>query len=739
LSLLLLFISTNTYCQDKEKIDSLLKEVRMTNNELEKHKLYLKLSQEYISYDSINKYAKKSLTYFRKNKLKKEELKALFVILRNNRTNFFNVKTLKYADSVKKLATELKDTLILSYLHQELGILYERKSDYKNSVMNLELALLYARKVKDSLELPDILSNLGFNYSMIYKDSLSLKCYKEGLIIANKTKNIKSQCFLLNNIGSLYYYIADYKEAIKFLKKSIILSKKLKLNHILNSSYGFLGKTYYETGKLDKALDYFIKAIELAKKRNDIYSLQLYEILLGDTYSDLKDYKNSLNYYFQALKVNNDFSNKKRKATIYNSISRVYIKNRKIDSAIIFNKKCFEVSKNNKNCIGELSEAYKVLGDINFLNKKYKLAIKNYKNSSQFFNEESEKTKMIETYVKLGHCYGKINKPKLAINYYNKANKLLVNNTEQKKNIIKGLINNYKKLGYISKALDYSVKYISLNDSLNEIIIKQNANTLKTKYQTKQKEAKILKLSNENLKKEAQLAHSKNIIYGVSTASLLTLGTLLFFWYRKKQQLKLLILEQTIKAEEEEKKRIGRELHDGIAGSLVRLAHDTEDKDVNLSHKLLETYNEIRKLSHQLDNSPSHGEIFLERLMEILPENKDKQTFKFKISPTNLEIDEPYGTHIYRIVQELITNNLKHAKATETSINIVYKNKNIIISYQDNGIGIDKLKKGNGFKNIEKRVIIMKGKITFNNTDKKGFGLTIEIPYKENNNEYTDN
>ena len=155
-----------------------------------------------------------------------------------------------------------------------------------------------------------------------------------------------------------------------------------------------------------------------------------------------------------------------------------------------------------------------------------------------------------------------------------------------------------------------------------------------------------------------------------------------------------------------------------------------EDKDIGLSDKLLVTYNEIRDLSHQLNNTPTHDEVLFERLIDIIPENKDNKTYTLKINPPNLKIKEPYGTHIYRIIQELIANNLKHAKAADTEINIDYHDNILKIQYSDNGLGVNNFKKNNGFKNMEYRITLMKGKLSIDLTREKGFSLEITIPYK---------
>ena len=693
--------------------------------------IYLELAKTHSTFDSIDKYANKSLKISKKNNYEETTLKTLFLLTSIYRTSHYFKEAFALAEKTKLLALKLKDTSILAYNYQEIGLIHERKGDYENSIKYLSKSLHYLQLTKDSTQLPDILSNIGYNYSMIYKDSLSLKSYKEGLVIANKTNNQKSKCFLLNNLGSLHFYMGDYKKAILYLEQSITLSNKLGLDHILNSSYGFLGDTYKEKSEYDKSILYLIKAIKLAKKRNDLYSLQLYCMLLAENYASLNDNKNSLLYLFKALNTIEDFTNSKRSGMIYNRISEVYLSQNKLDSAYYYNKKSFLISDKH-NDLGEKFDSYRVLGDINFKEKKYKIAIVNYNKCLTFFDANSELQSKLEIVTNIGNCYNMLNNNLKAITYYKKALDLKVKEPNIEQNIIiyKNLSNNYKTIGKYKKALFYFNKSQILKDSVYESKILEHSLSLKEKYETQQKETEILKLTNENIKKEAKLAKSKYIIYIMLSLFLLGLALTYFFWHKRKQKQKMIILESKVKASEQEKKRIGKELHDGIASSIIKLVYETEGTQLDLSDKLLKTYNEVRNLSHQLDNTAMHDELFLERVLELVPEGFKDKMFTINIEPNHLKLEEPYGTHFYRVIQELIANNLKHAKASQTSFRISKNNDVIKFTYKDNGIGISDFKKGNGFKNMEDRIELMKGELNLNLENKNGIELTFSIPYK---------
>jgi signal transduction histidine kinase len=463
-------------------------------------------------------------------------------------------------------------------------------------------------------------------------------------------------------------------------------------------SYNSIVILYEKLSEFEKAEYYYKKGLEIINK-DTVYNQNIHYNFYGNLYMNLANaqlfqQKNdtAIINYNNSVRFFKKLNNRHRISYILNNIATLKMRLNQYDSVIFYANKSLNLKKK-----------VSALNDF----------ITNYRNLSEAFRKKGFFEKSLEYALKQKEI---IDKSKKEID-------------------ISDLLESYYDIALSFKAnkrykdgFTYLLKYISLKDSVinekkNEII-----NRLETKFQTKQKESEILRLSNENLKKETILAKSKNTLYIISSFLLISLMFFIFYWYKRKQKEKLLVLESTIKATEEEKKLIGKELHDGIAGTLIRLIYDVEEKYKKLSKKLYKTYNEIRLLSHQLNNTNTHNDTFMERLIEIIPENKENQHFSVKIKPVNLKVNEPIGTHIFRIIQELITNNLKHAKASQTDITIEHINDKIYITYKDNGINNNNYKKGNGITNINDRIKVLKGKLNINNNN--GFTVEIEIPYK---------
>jgi len=85
---------------------------------------------------------------------------------------------------------------------------------------------------------------------------------------------------------------------------------------------------------------------------------------------------------------------------------------------------------------------------------------------------------------------------------------------------------------------------------------------------------------------------------------------------------------------------------------------------------------------------------------------------------------------IFRVIQELLYNSIKHAKATDILIQINKENNELVIQFEDDGIGFDmeNLKhKGMGLENMKSRINFLKGTISFNSKEGEGLSVLIHV------------
>ena len=199
------------------------------------------------------------------------------------------------------------------------------------------------------------------------------------------------------------------------------------------------------------------------------------------------------------------------------------------------------------------------------------------------------------------------------------------------------------------------------------------------------------------------------------------------------------LLHATLLSQEEERKRIGRDLHDDVGASLSNLkmimAQSVEAAPGKPAYKPLidNIITTVRNISHSL--SPPGLSLFgLESTLHELFDNFNiagniKVIFENEPGEKLNTFNEQTALAIYRVIQELLTNTVKHANASQVLIKYFSENNSCIITYQDDGKGINKTggkKHGMGMQNIEARLRMIQAQYELPVT--KGFFIKIIIP-----------
>lgn len=368
-------------------------------------------------------------------------------------------------------------------------------------------------------------------------------------------------------------------------------------------------------------------------------------------------------------------------------------------------------------------------------------------------------------YTNKGVAFTKKKDYSQAIYYLLKADSVNVKEyTNKNKEALYGFLSNaYKGKGDYKKALEYTEKQKVFQEILDENEQKKAIKEIDSKYKTREKEKE-----NQSLRKSLQ--KNKKIIYTVIflMAMLLFIGVLIFKNIAKKKQiaeqeryietqkLEKVLKEQELneidlilESQEKERQVIANQLHDSLGSLLATLKlnfqnikrqdHNDTDLKTNLYTKtdelIEDAYQEVRNLSH-LKNS---GVIGNEGLLVSVKKMAEKMTIinklRFTVIPFGLHerLENTIEVSIFRMIQELCTNVIKHAQATEVNIYITQHNvSGINVMIEDNGKGFDiknyHNSNGIGLKNMQKKVEHMGGTFTIDAILFKGTTIIIDIP-----------
>jgi signal transduction histidine kinase len=321
---------------------------------------------------------------------------------------------------------------------------------------------------------------------------------------------------------------------------------------------------------------------------------------------------------------------------------------------------------------------------------------------------------------------------------------------------------------YYNVKQDYvnAYKYLELNkkfaDSIN--VFEQNIaiNDIETKYQ-----AKETRLKNQIL--TGKVKNKDILIYtfiGLLTASLI-IGFLIVKNARRRekisQQEKLIEQQKLEKAlkdyelhsidlmlegQEKERQRIANDLHDNLGSMLATLKlnfenlklrknelKDEENKLYDKTDELIEeAYQKVRRLAHAKNAGVFASEGLIPAIKKLAEKISIPGKLKIEVIPFgfNERLDNTLEITIFRAVQELSTNIIKHSEATEATIHLTHHEDNINIIIEDNGVGFNtnsiNTSDGMGLQLIRKKIDQLGGTFTIDATPGKGTTVIIDIP-----------
>ncbi|TXH25570.1 MAG: tetratricopeptide repeat-containing sensor histidine kinase [Cyclobacteriaceae bacterium] len=314
------------------------------------------------------------------------------------------------------------------------------------------------------------------------------------------------------------------------------------------------------------------------------------------------------------------------------------------------------------------------------------------------------------------------------------------------------LANAHLQLDDYKSAYQYQEQHHALNDSLFNLDKAKVIQEMQAKYETVKKENEILLLKQENQLKDTKLAQSMQaiVILLVVLALILALGYLWKNRLRLKQQAELQAtraalregqLKAVIASQEEERKRFAADLHDGFGQmiSALRLSLSKEKIEKPTVEHALGVLNEmnleIRNIAFNLMPQVLVKSGLEEALKEFAARINRSGPVSVAVQTFDLDVNMPDELRIalYRICQEWVNNILKYGHANQVTIQMVQHPQELVLTIEDDGDGFELSKltagQGNGWKNINSRLHMIKGNIEIDTTPgRKGTTLVATVP-----------
>lgn len=573
----------------------------------------------------------------------------------------------------------------LHYLRGEY-LYYERKtvvsytmSDYTKATEECLKGLSVARQLGDSSYVITMLNNMSIikGFERDFNTQLHYALMVRDRIVAAKDSAKLSG--LYHNLSNVYSNLGQDQKSKESILYSIYLYEKLKLrNDYVNRAYASLAQSYQDnkSSNSDSAIFFYKKAIEKSIAIKDTYAEAAIYSYLANLYAQLGRFKEMLPIAEKSLQLVPTLQNSQSTAMALYNVSEANFYNGNNRQARVYIDSSLAIGKNDS-LRSLLQDAFQLLSFIEARDGNF-LAAVNAKNQSD------------------------------------------------------------------------SIRAAALTEE-----IAKNGLELEQKYEAEKKDGQI-RAQQADIKQKNIL----NYLFGGAAVAVLIIGLLGYFNYTNRQKLQqqriaeletqqqLMATEAVLKGEEQERTRLAKDLHDGLGGMLSGIKFSLSTVKGNL----VMTPDNAQAFERSIDMLDSSIKEMRRVAHNMMPEALVKfgldtalKDFCLHITQTgvlkvnyqsidveSLHINQTTAITVYRIVQELLNNTIKHATA-QTAIVQLSKVENVLnITVEDDGKGFNAVSlqesPGIGWSNIQNRVTFLNGRLDIQSEPGKGTSVFIEVP-----------
>lgn len=544
--------------------------------------------------------------------------------------------------------------------------------------------------------------------------------------VAAKAELPQFRAAVLNSLGNYYQRKGQYDSASHYYFTALKdLEGKANISpSIIPAIYGNLSGIFEHTGEYEKGLKYLQKAEPAIRASGNNYYLSLILINKGNALLKLGQVDSSIRPLKEALQLARKYEYIQWQHLALSDIAQSYFRLNDHQTALHYLQEALKLK-------GDIDPVYQtsntsILGDIYFAAKDYRQA-----------------------------------------EYY--WQKTLASATELK--ISKSILHAHKMLGELYQvtgkyelAYEHANNYIILRDSLLKTDILNRTSTLDKKYQTAEKDKELAENKLLISKKQHEI-QNRNLWIGIVATGTLALAMLTAFLYSRfliskskqrsqeeqlgniEREQEILQLKSMIEGEEKTRIQISRNLHDGIGGqmasltmllSMIKNKHQSgkpfENDMQKLSMMLQEASKELRHAAHNLMPDMLNRQSLKEVLLHYCEQNSQENLRLDLQYDDNIILTKNAELFIYRIIQELVQNVIKHAEADFTAIQLMQTGNILAITVEDNGKGFDSttdIQNGQGLQSIRTRVEHLNGYMSADAAPQLGATIHIELDFSK--------
>jgi len=553
-----------------------------------------------------------------------------------------------------------------------------------------------------------------------------------------------------NNIGNIYLSKGELDESQKQHSKSMEVQQEINNLPGVASSHNNLGNICLYKGNYPEALDHYLSAKKIYEqiKTGKMIRTNLASAYnnIGSVYLLQNNYAAADSNYRSGLALRLELGDKHGAAASYGNIGLVNYMLHKYDEALKNHRASLKIKEEIEDKPG-IAATYGNIGTVYFDQGKYAEALVNFFASEKLGLELGNQETVANAYSNIGQTYVRLHKPAEARAYLEKSLAIgkELGHVQILKNSYDGLARADSALGNWQAALEEQKLFTFYRDSILNQENTQKITQAQMNYEFQKKQTAA---QEAQAKKDA--VRSVITWSGIGALVLLFLAVLLFInrsklkqKHRHQEELNKKQKEQAdavMETQEQERKRIAEDLHDSLGHllSTVKMNLQTFPSEYkplteNPLNLLNQASEEIRNITFNLMPRTLEEGGLVPALNELASKVTNAGRVKVLLHVHGMDrftLEKQSQFNIYRIVQEAVNNILKHADASEITIQLIGQDDHLRIMIEDDGKGFDpgQQKSGRGLKNIVTRSLWLKGNINIDSHPGRGTTITTEIP-----------
>jgi len=627
--------------------------------------------------------------------------------------------------------------------------------------MNKDSLLKLIKSIEENIDKVELYINAGQQFETNEPETAK-QYYRMANVLSHKINYKRGQIKYITNYTFVLNMQGYFDSSLILNLRSVDLSRQTKDSVYLAKTLFNTGSSYRLKEDYENAVKYYEEGKKLFESFGDKRMIaQAYDIL-QNLFTSMKQYRKSLEYGKKAIKELKEIDNPTLLGTAYNNLGLNYISLRQFDSAKNYFNEALPIAlkTNDQNMVANL---YLNMADV-FIEQGNFLSIKSYMDKvliisrkMQLYESEAIALKGLSFYFQYIKNYP------LSRSYADSALAIAqkFDFRDERQKLYSHLSNLSYSMQDMSQGQYYAIKSNGLSDSILNEALQKNTLEIEKKYESEKKELQIVKLE-ANRKVQQFLIKQKNTLNYILIGAAISLFLVTMLCYRNYQQKQkiqqqkitdletqqqLTATEAVLKGEEQERTRLARDLHDGLGGMLSGIKYSFNTMKGNL----IMTQENAQAFERSMDMLDSSIKEMRRVAHNMMPEalvkfgldtalkdfcNDINLTGVLRISYQSINIEnvmfeQTTAIAVYRIVQELINNTIKHAGAENAIVQLTKADNTLTITVEDDGKGFDKnilnFSKCIGWSNIQNRVDFLKAFLDVKTEKEKGTSVLVEI------------